>query len=335
MRPWLLLAFLLITAPADAQRLRESVTAVWVHDVPGPPTGDFWHPAVEHLLSSFTDPASIYPNVEVCARPLRVETPSCTRICWEFKGDSHGDGKHPSTECQRALSVRLLPDDPRMLLEVIDMEHIGSGAQVHAVIARNIVVPDPAHCTDDSPCRLTLPQGINTARGTLALSFGTQTRGVLGASPPPFVPPAPAAGSGSAPPQSGTPALQQAADWARKAAKRWARSKDPTANARETADRAAAASQADINRCLAAIADSDGTLRGRMPACANTSGKAFEDCMYKSVLYDDNVAVSEGYSCSRHYQDEVDTLAKAGAYVWLKSKVCGIGQWLGLKACQG
>jgi hypothetical protein len=99
--------------------------------------------------------------------------------------------------------------------------------------------------------------------------------------------------------------------------------------------RAAAASQADVNRCLAAIADSDNTLRGRMPACANTSGKAFEDCMYKSVLYDDNVAVTEGYSCSRHYQDEVDTLARAGAYVWLKSKVCGIGQWLGLKACQG
>jgi hypothetical protein len=72
MRPWLALTGLLFIGAAHGQSLQESVTAVWVHDVPGPPQGDFWHPVAEHILSSFTGPASIYPNVEVCARPLRV-----------------------------------------------------------------------------------------------------------------------------------------------------------------------------------------------------------------------------------------------------------------------
>jgi hypothetical protein len=51
------------------------------------------------------------------------------------------------------------------------------------------------------------------------------------------------------------------------------------------------------------------------------------------VLYDDNVALTQGYSCSRQYQDQVDTVAKTGVAVWLKSKVCGIGQWIGLNGC--
>ena len=219
MRPWLVLTLLLACAPAGAQVLQESVTEVWVHDVPGPPQGDFWHPVAGHILSSFMDPASIYPNVEVCARPLTVATPHCARICWEFKGDSHGNGQ-PSTECQRPLRVRLVPSDPRMLLEVIDMEHVGDRAQVHAVIARNIVVPDPSHCSDDHPCKLKLPQGYNTARGTLALSFRTQVHGVLGASPPPSLPTAALASAGSAAPVSATPTWQPALDWARRA---WAR----------------------------------------------------------------------------------------------------------------
>jgi hypothetical protein len=55
--------------------------------------------------------------------------------------------------------------------------------------------------------------------------------------------------------------------------------------------------------------------------------------MYKRVLYDDNVALTQGYSCSRQYQDQVDTLARTGVSVWLKSKVCRIGQWIGLSGC--
>ena len=330
MRPWLPLVFLLVGAPAAAQSLQESVTEVWVHDVPGPPTGDFWHPAVEHLLSSFTDPASIYPNVEVCARPLTRATPHCTEVCWEFKGDSHGNGS-PSTECQRPLRVRLPPNDPRMLLEVIDMEHAGGGAQVHAVIARNIVVPDPSHCTDEHQCKLTLPQGYNTARGTLALSFSTQVHGVLGATPAPPAPMGPA--SGGATPGSGTSAWQPLIDWGKNLWKKWAQSKDPTAGARDMTAQAIAAIQKKLNACIAAVGHSTDTLRQRMPLCANSSGKDFEQCMYAHVLYDDNTALTQGYACSRQYQDEIDQFAKAGTSVWLKSKVCGIGQWLGLNGC--
>lgn len=333
MRPWLALTGLLFIAAAHGQTLQEAVTAVWVHDVPGPPQGDFWHPVAEHLLSSFTDPASIYPNVEVCVRPLTVASPHCTSVCWEFKGDTHGNGQ-PSTECQRPLRVRLVPNDPRMLLEVIDMERAGGSAQAHAIIVRNIEVPDPSRCPDDHPCKLNLPQGINTARGTLALSFSTQMHGVLGASPSPSSPTvaAPASG-GSATPGSGTPAWQTALDWARNHGKKWAQSKDPTANARETAARAAADTQAKINSCLATVAHSYDALRQRMPACAGVTGRAFEQCMYTRVLYDDNVALTQGYSCSRQYQDQVDTLARTGVSVWLKSKICGIGMWIGLKGC--
>lgn len=331
MRRWLALAGLLFIGAAHGQNLQESVTAVWLHDVPGPPVGDFWHPVAERLLSSFTDPASIYPNVEVCARPLTVASPHCSSVCWEFKGDSHGNGQ-PSTECQRPLRIRLLPNDPRMVVDVIDMERVGDGAQVHAIIVRNIEVPDPSHCTDEHPCRLTLPQGYNKARGTLSLSFGTQVHGVLGASPSPSSPAAPSSG-GSATPESGTSAWQQVTDRARNIWHKWAQSKDPTANQRETAERAAAEIQAKINSCLSAVAHSYDALRQRMPACANTTGHAFEQCMYQRVLYDDNVALTQGYSCSRQYQDQVDTVAKTGVAVWLKSKVCGIGQWIGLNGC--
>lgn len=334
---WLVLTLALFASPAHAQSLQELVVDVWVHDVPGPPQGDFWHPVSEHLLSAFTNPASIYPNVMVCARPLTAATPHCSSICWELKGDSHGNGQ-PSTECRRPLRVRLVPNDPRMLLEIVDMERVGDGAQLHAIIARNIAVGDPARCPHDQPCRLNLPQGSNTARGALVLSFGTQMHGVLGA------PPAASSSTASTPGGSAAPGAalwQHAVDGARKAedaakraARRYAESKDPTANARETAERAAAATQAQVNSCLSGVAHGDDTLRARMPACANLSGKPFEQCMYSKVLYDNPVATTQGYSCSRHYQEEVDTLGKAGAYVWLKSKVCGIGRWVGLKVCQ-
>lgn len=336
MKLWLALILLLVAGPAGAQALQEVVTDVWVHDVPGPPQGDFWHPVSEHLLSAFTNPASIYPNVMVCARPLAAATPHCSSICWEMKGDSHGNGQ-PSTECRRPLRVRLVPNDPRMLLEIVDMDHDGDRARVHAIILRNIGVTDPSLCPHDRPCRMSFPQAPNMAKGTLVLSFSTEMHGVLG------VPPAPSAatpGSGATPSagsglwQHAVDDARKAEDAARKAAQRYAASKDPTANSREAAQRFAAATQAATNSCLSGIAHGDDTLRSRMPACANLSGKPFENCMYAKVLYDNPVATTQGYSCSRHYQDEVDTLAKAGAYVWVKSKVCGIGQWLGLKVCQ-
>lgn len=332
MKPWLALAGLFFIGAAQAQSLQEVVKAVWVHDVPGPPQGDFWHPVTEHLLSAFTDPASIYPNVELCARPFRVATPHCTAVCWEFKGDSHGDGKHASTECQRALHVGLIPGDPRMVLEIIDMERAGDRAVAHAMIARNIEVPDPSHCSDERPCKLSLPQGYNTARGTLSLSFSTEVHGVLGASSPPASP-APAPAGGSAAPGSGTPLFPAVTNWARNRWNKWAQSKDPTANTREAVAAADAATQAKINACMAAVAHSYDSLRQRMPACAKATGPTFERCVETRVLYDDNVALTQGYSCRRQYQDEIDTLGKAGLAVWLKSKICRIGQWVGLKGC--
>lgn len=338
MRPWLPLMLLLIPPAAGAQTLQESVTDVWVHDVPGPPQGDFWHPVAANLLSMFSHPGSVYPNVMVCARPLTVAAPHCSSICWEMKGDTHGDGQ-PSTECQRPLRVRLLAGDPRMLLEVLDMEREGNRARVHAIIARNIVVPDPSHCPNDRPCRLTLPQGENRARGTLAVSFSTQVQGVLGASPAPYVPPAPTSG-GSAP-ASGTPAWQQAAkERAQRLARQWLESKNPTGAQRELADRSTATTLAQIDACLAAVArtrdqeNGNDTLQRRMPLCANTSGRAFADCMETKVLYDDPIAVTQGYACWRNYQQQADTVAKTGAYVWLKGKICGLGMWIGLQVCQ-
>lgn len=339
MRPWIFLMLLLAAAPAGAQTLEESVTTVWVHDVPGPPQGDFWHPVTANLLSMFSRPGSIYPNVMVCARPLTVATPHCSSICWEMKGDSHGNGQ-TSTECQRPLRVRLVAGDPRMLLEVLDMERVGDRASVHAIIARNIVVPDPSRCPNDRPCKLALPQGENRARGTLAVSFGTQLHGVLGASPAPYVPAAPTAGGGAAP-ASGAPAWQQALeDRAKHIATQWAQSKDPTGGPRELGDRFAATTQAQINACLAGIPrardqeNGNDTLRSRMPVCANKGGRDFADCIETQVLYDDPVAVTQGYACWRHYQEQADTLGKTGVYVWLKGQICRFGMWVGLGMCQ-
>ena len=327
MKPWLALTLLLVASPVGAQSVQEVVTDVWVHDVPAGPGGGFWDPAAEHLLSTFTNPASVYPDVMICARPAKIAAPHCSKICWDLKGDTHGDGKHRSTECQQPLHLPLVPGDPRMVLEVLEMDHDGDGARVHAIIARNVAVDDPSRCTEDQPCRWNLPQGA------LVLSFSTQTHGVLGSPPPPSSPTAAAPGGGSAAP-TGPTLWQRAQDAANKAAHQYADSKDPTAFSREATARAVAATQASINSCLSAIAHSDDTLRQRMPVCANLSGKPFEQCMYSNVLYDDNTALTQAYACSRQYQGEVDTIGKSGAYVWLKGQVCGIGQWIGLRVCQ-
>lgn len=334
MRPWLALTLLLVAVPMGARAGQEIVTDVWIHDVPGPPGGGFWDPAAENLLSTFTNPASVYPDVMICARPATVAAPHCAKICWNLKGDSHGDPKQRSTECQQPLHVPLAEGDPRMVLEVLEMDPDGDRARVHAIIARNVLVSDPAGCTESRPCRW------SSRTGSLVLSFGTEFHGVLGTPAPP--------GSSSPPAQSGTgtpftssPLWQRAVSGAQKAkegvkkvAQRYAESKDPTAFSRDTTQRAVAASQAAINSCLSAIADQDETLRARMPLCANTSGKDFEDCMTTKVLSENAYASNQGANCSRQFQDEANTLARSATYVWLKGQVCGIGQWIGLKVCQ-
>lgn len=336
MRAWLALTLLLVTGPVGAQSLQEVVTHVWVHDVPGPPVGDFWDSAAGHLLSTFTNPASVYPDVMVCARPVRVAAPHCTKICWDLKGDSHGDGKHPSTECQQPLHVPLVPNDPRVVLEVLEMDPDGDRARVHAIIARNVAVSDPSSCTDERPCRW------NSSTGSLVLSFSTEAHGVLGTPAPPGSPSPPPTQSGTGgTPLTSSPLWQHAVSGARKAkegvntvVRRYAQSKDPTAFSRETTQRSVAASQAAINSCLSAIADRDEALRDRMPLCANLSGKDFEDCMTTKVLSEDAFASDQGANCSRQFQDEANTIARSAAYVWLEGQVCGIGQWVGLRVCQ-
>lgn len=337
MRPWLTLTLLLVVGPAGAGTVQEVVTDVWVHDVPGAPGGGFWDPAAEHLLSTFTNPASVYPDVMVCARPARVATPHCTKICWDLKGDSHGDGKNPSTECQQPLHVPLVPDDPRVVLEVLEMDHDGDGVRVHAIIARNVVVSDPSHCTEDRPCRWTSPQGA------LVLSFSTQVRGVLGTPGPSSPAPPPTQGGGSS--LTSSPLWQHAVNGARKAgkaagdaaenaARQYAQGKDPTAPARDVTQHSLAATQAAINSCVSAIAAGNATFSARMPLCVNQSGKDFEVCVTQKVLGDDPSAVYQAANCSRQFQDEGNQLGKSAVYVWLKGQVCGIGQWIGLGVCR-
>jgi hypothetical protein len=148
----------------------ETVTEVWVHDVPGPPEGDFWDPVSQHLLSVFTNPASVYPDVMVCARPLAGGKPTCTRVCWDLQGDTKLGGKLRSQECRLPLRVRLPAANHGMQLEVLEMDEVGGRPQVHATIARNIAVTDPLTCPHEKPCEMKL------AKGSLVLSFGTQHR---------------------------------------------------------------------------------------------------------------------------------------------------------------
>lgn len=148
----------------------ETVTEVWVHDVPGPPQGDFWDPVSQHLLSVFTNPASVYPDVMVCARPLAGGKPTCTGVCWNLQGDTKLGGKLRSQECRLPLLIRLPAANHGMQLEVLEMDEMGGRPQVHATIARNIAVTDPLTCPHEKPCEMKL------AKGSLVLSFGTQQR---------------------------------------------------------------------------------------------------------------------------------------------------------------
>jgi hypothetical protein len=286
----------------------------------------------------FTNPASVYPDVMVCARPSQSATPHCSSICWDLKGDSHGNGQ-PSTECQRLLHVPLVPNDPRMLLDVLEMDHDGDRARVHAIIARNVVVSDPSRCTDEQPCRW------NTAKGALVLSFSTQVHGVVG-TPAPYSPStAPTQGGGSGAPFTSSALWQQtvngakkagkvAGEVAAKAARQYVQSKNPTAFENDTVQRSVAANQAAVNKCVLDIAESNDTFRARMPLCVNKSGQDLEGCLTQKVLGDDPSAVDQAANCSRRVQGEIQDLGRSAAYTWLKGQMCGIGQWVGLRICQ-
>lgn len=157
---------------AGSQVTQELVTEVWVHDVPGPPTGDFWDPVIGNPLGMFSGSgfAGVYPDVMVCARPLGGGARSCTSVCWNMQGDTKLGGKLRSEECRRVLRVALPQTDRRLEVDVLEMDKIGYQLRQHALIA-HIGVQDPAGCPHDRPCEQVGP------KGTLALSFSIQSGG--------------------------------------------------------------------------------------------------------------------------------------------------------------
>ncbi|MBL8270113.1 MAG: hypothetical protein JNL55_27195 [Steroidobacter sp.] len=164
---------LALSLSARAQQL---VTDVWVHDVPGPPQGDFWDSTISSALGLFSGKAGIYPDVTVCMRPFAGGDRSCTSVCVDLQGDATlgGDGK--STACRRSLRVTLPAQDPRLQIEVLEMDNVESTPRVHAIIAQ-VGVTDAAACPHAKPCRMDLPTG------PLVLSFATQSVKPAQASP--------------------------------------------------------------------------------------------------------------------------------------------------------
>jgi hypothetical protein len=160
---WLLVAVSTPAGVASSQGAGEVVTEVWLHDVPGPPTGDFWHPA--GALNVF-NLRSVYPNVVVCARPFLGGSSSCAPVCMSFEGDTKLGGKLKSTECKRPLHLVLPATDQRMQIQVYDMNNVPGQLRIHAVMAR-VGVTDPATCPDAKPCEMPMQ------KGSLVLSFAT------------------------------------------------------------------------------------------------------------------------------------------------------------------
>jgi hypothetical protein len=155
-----------VSMPVDAavpQGTQEVVTQVWLHDVPGPPSGDFWHPS--EALNVF-NLRGVYPNVILCARPLQGGSSTCAAVCMSFQGDTKLGGKLKSNECQRPLHLVLPANDRRLAVEVSDMNSVLGQLRFHALIAR-FGVTDPSTCPDTKPCEMAMP------KGTLALSFTT------------------------------------------------------------------------------------------------------------------------------------------------------------------
>ena len=158
--------------PGGSAAMQVHVRRVWVHDVPGPPQGDFWDSAISSALGLFAGRAGIYPDVVVCARPARAANArgACTQeVCTDLQGDTKLNAE--SKECQRPLRLDLPTGDPRMLIDVLEMD----GQQVHARIASNLLVADPTKCPDAQPCSFAVIPG----KGPLVLSFGSETSGTL------------------------------------------------------------------------------------------------------------------------------------------------------------
>jgi len=65
--------------------------------------------------------------------------------------------------------------DLRMQIQVLEMDNVESSSpRVHAVIAQ-VGVTDPATCPHEKPCKMDMP------KGSLVLSFSTQSPGAAAA----------------------------------------------------------------------------------------------------------------------------------------------------------
>lgn len=155
------------------------VTEVWVHDVPGPPQGDSWDSALSSVVGLLAGQAGIYPDVMVCASPFSGGARSCASVCWDLQGDATLGGRQRSTQCRQPIRVSLAAGDPRLQIEVFEIDGNPASPRTRAAIARGDVA-NPSSCPHDRPCEMSTPQG------PVVLSFSTQTA----AAPAPPRPPA-------------------------------------------------------------------------------------------------------------------------------------------------
>ena len=309
----LILLPLLVHAAQAQMAAHVVVEDIWIHDVPGPPQGDFWDPIIANLFSVLANAGTIYPDVKTCAKSSAGAT-TCAELCPDFQGDAKR-APTPSEECRRPFELALPPNDPQLLLQLIEVDP----NQQRVIIT--LTVKNPERCLHDQPCR------IDTPKGPLVVSFGTVVQGTAGVLAPPVAQvPAPAEPETNLKEVAAT-AWEWTKDKSGKVWKWFTDYNDPTGDARETAERAAKASQMQVNQCLATVAHDHG-LGSRMPLCAQSKGKEFEECVFNSVLSESADAIGAGISCRgfAQAQRDIDNVGKSAAHVWL----CN---WWGVNVC--
>jgi hypothetical protein len=170
---------------------QEVLQSVWVHDVPGPPQGDFWDSVTRSALGILMGQASIYPDVRVCVTTSQ-RAHACTEVCPNAQLDTTLGGPGKSQACQLPLGegLPLDPGNPAIRVSVIEMD---PGQRQIAVID----LGRPTRCTAENPCR------ASYATGDLVISFASVVQGVSGTLPAP-APPA-AAPTAAPPPSAPTP----------------------------------------------------------------------------------------------------------------------------------
>ena len=165
-------ATLLAQDPPGSVAMTVRVRGVSIFDVPGPPQGDFWDPVMTNVFGLFAGRAGMYPDVVVCARPPRTGAiRTCALVCPDVQ-NATGRGTPDQPVCRQSLALNLPAGDPRMLVDVVEVNDEG---QQPRVIARDLRVADPTKCPEAQPCRFEISQG----KGPLVLGFSSETAGRL------------------------------------------------------------------------------------------------------------------------------------------------------------